>query len=148
MKTIMKFGIWGISFIIIFMAVMFYTNDDVKSHVYFSMAENYDDHGQYSKAIDFYSKFLLIEKNNYLGLLNRGVAYACSNDFEHAQQDFNSAIKQSKGDYRAFYNLGLLKINLKEYKEAYKIFEKCILLGYEKEKSSNNLQLCKKNMGD
>jgi tetratricopeptide (TPR) repeat protein len=92
---------------------------------YFLLANNYEEIHDYEKAIDYYSKILLTDKNERPEILyNRGAKYKKIGKYDEAINDFIACINCKKPDPKAYIALGVIKDELHEYEEAKKYFEK------------------------
>jgi tetratricopeptide (TPR) repeat protein len=92
---------------------------------YFLLANNYEQIHEYEKAIDYYSKILLLDKNERPEILyNRGAKYKKIGKYDEAIVDFITCINCKKPDPKAYIALGVIKDELCEYEEAKEYFEK------------------------
>ena len=80
----------------------------------------------YKKAIDFFSKSILIDHFQHKAFLNRGNAYAFLKNYEKAFQDYDQALKLKPSFSLVNFNKGKLYLDLKKHEEAKEYFEKCL----------------------
>ena len=93
------------------------------------MAEQFQEKGEYDKAISVYKKALEIQPENRTILINLGLAYEAKNDFNEAIKQYSEAIKANPKDDMAWVNLGNVLQKKEDTKNA--------LIAYQKAAESN-----------
>ncbi len=76
----------------------------LRTDLYYYMAEAYDKSGDYTGAIDTYSKILDADADAGVYML-RGQAYAQAGHYDQAESDLKIAIKKSKKSYKIYQEL-------------------------------------------
>ncbi len=102
----------------------------IKMYPYFieaynNMGEIYSIIGERDLAITAYSKALEIKKNDKV-LLNLGVEYYNSGQYDKALSYFNESLKQNINFHEANYYIGLTYYNLKDYVKSEKFLKKVV----------------------
>ena len=92
---------------------------------YNNIGEIYSRMGDSSQAISIYRKALDIERNHKL-LLNLGVEYYNSRDYETALEYFKESLKKKRDFLEGNFYSGMAFFNLKNLKKAEKFFVKVI----------------------
>lgn len=70
-----------------------------------NMGDAYYKKGQYEKAIESYSEYLILEPTHVKSLYNRGRAYQEIGEHEKAIEDFNRVIKEDPGNVNTILSL-------------------------------------------
>ncbi len=92
--------------------------------------------GDYTTAVQYFTKVIQARPDAFIVYQDRGVAYARLGDYEHAMTDFKTALKSAKhslGDKdprlaQIFYNMGVTFQAERKSKEAIDNYEKAIWL--------------------
>lgn len=100
---------------------------------------------QYNQSIEYYSRYIKKIRNNSIAFLERGNAYAFSNNIENAIKDFKKAILLDPKLAIAYNNLGSAKLDLgimennnEYFKDSIKEFDKAIELNQNYSKAFTN----------
>jgi tetratricopeptide (TPR) repeat protein len=96
-----------------------------KKELYFLLANNYEQIGNYDMAIKIYTEILRKDNNERPDILyNRGAMYKKIGRYDEAIIDFNNCIKCRTPDAKAFIALGVIKDEIGEEDEARELFLK------------------------
>ena len=79
-----------------------------KGVIYFEQGEQHFEQDSFRKAIQMYSKALLLRKDFTLAYISRGIAYERLEQFEKATADYNIALSQDPSIALLHNNLGWL----------------------------------------
>lgn len=118
-----------------------------KTRGYLHRGIAYRNSGQYDKAVQDFDKVISMEPQNSLNYLNRAMAHYLAKNYDKARADYNIVIKMGSGnsgldpkvqktlaklgvnmDYssQAYYGLGLIDYDQKNYQAALENFNKAI----------------------
>ena len=84
--------------------------------------------GNYSEAVDEYSKAIELNPNYALAYLNRGAAYQDLKQYSYAIRDYTRAIEINPVDADAYYNRGSVYDEMGQYSEAIQDLDKAVKL--------------------
>lgn len=104
----------------------------MKASVYYEKAEKYYSNGEYSQALNYFTKSYQLEENN--DCLNYlGCCYLELNDLVSACKIFKSLIKNCPDWERPLFNLGRLYLKQKKFKKALSYFQAALSLNCNNE---------------
>jgi tetratricopeptide (TPR) repeat protein len=72
------------------------------------IAKDYEQDGEYQKAIDAYKEALHRDSTQYMIHSNIAGEYICLNDYKDAKEELNIELEKHPGNYIAVFNLGLV----------------------------------------
>lgn len=98
------------------------------SHAYNNRGYEYDDRGDYEKAIADYTKAIQLKPDYAEAYNNRGISYSNRKQYDKAMDDYSKAIKLNPDYSIAYCNRAGIFIDYGMYKEALKDLRKAIKL--------------------
>ena len=93
---------------------------------WFKRGEEYENRGEYKKALEAYSKVIELNPNFVGGYNNRGTLYYRLGEYENALEDFNKVIELNPNFGWGYYNRGLTYYTVGKYEKALENFNKAI----------------------
>ncbi|MBM7625134.1 tetratricopeptide repeat protein [Sporohalobacter salinus] len=99
------------------------TDSDIKVAVYNNIAILYNRKQNLDKAIDYYTKAIKIDENDYLAHLNRGLTYIDMGEIDKALEDLNKCIVIDERRNIAYYKAHAF-YEQNKYKEALEVIKK------------------------
>lgn len=104
--------------------------------------------GDYTEAIEMYSKVIELDPEDINAHIQRGLALSISKDYDAAINDFNFVIEQ-KSDLAAVRNSrGSAYMKLKKYDKAVQDYNSVLTTDPKNVEAYNNRGWCKKHQGD
>lgn len=73
--------------------------------------------GNYKKALDFLTKHIIKNPNDYLAIIMRGECYFNLEEYERAEADFESALEINEDCSKCHYHLGLIYMYRREHEK-------------------------------
>ena len=114
--------------------------------LYNDIAVNFVNLEQFDKSIEYYTKEIEINPNDYLGYRNRALRYSYLKDYKKAEVDFTKAIELDSENDQNYYARGeFYSYDLEDYEKAITDFDKAIELNpsasniYERANNRYNL---------
>lgn len=105
--------------------------------------------GKFETALEFYTKAIGIDSNNYKGYHLRGNYYMqVERDFEKALTDFSKAININPNSYETILNIGVLYQSTKNYEKAIEYYDKVTEVYPKHPVPYYNRYLVYSNLGD
>ena len=93
-----------------------------KTEKYFlDAANNAYDQGDFTVALDNYSKAIEKKPNNFQTYLDRGITYSELDRFDEAIKDFNKCLSLSPKNDMAYFNIGYALFSKEKFTEALSI---------------------------
>jgi tetratricopeptide (TPR) repeat protein len=105
---------------------------------FFYKASEYEEQGQYIKALELYNKAIQLNLEYAVAYNNRGLIHLKQNNYAQAIVDFNKAIQLKPHDAITYYNLGLVYHEQKNYSQALIYYNKAIKISPYHSKIYNN----------
>ena len=96
---------------------------------YLLRGNDYDNLGQYEKAIKDYDEAIRLDPQRAVAYYNRGFTYDNLGQYEKAIQDYDEAIRLDPQDALAYYNRGVAYYQLGQQEQADRDFAKAQELG-------------------
>lgn len=94
-----------------------FTNKE-KSIAHYNIAVNFAKNDNFDKAIDEFTKAVLLDPNNYQAYYNLGVAYSKLNKYEDALNSYKQAVTLNPEDPNNYYNIAVCLSSLNKIDEA------------------------------
>ena len=95
---------------------------------FFADAVEYDNAGQYDKALVYYTMAIVENPHRPAPYISRGIVHAKLKQFANALADFNKAVKLAPNDYKGYYNRGLCFTEIGRYNMAINDFAHALKL--------------------
>jgi len=89
---------------------------------------DYQNNGQYDKALECFNKAIELDPKDYLGYVGRGEVYSEFVRYEEAIADFDTAIRLNPEDDEAYFEKGQVLEKLGDYESAVEYYSKAIEL--------------------
>ena len=92
----------------------------------YNLACDYEENGEYKKAIEILTEALKIVPNDIECYNNRGWDYFDIGDFQNAYRDFYKILEIEENNPAALYGIGFLYYEEQQYEKAIKLFDQVI----------------------
>ncbi len=102
---------------------------EIQSEIYYNAGFLHGELGQYSEAIDDYTRAISLEPDDPLAFVNRGIIHDYAGDLEAAISDYETAIEIDPRNYYAFNNRGIAYRGLGELERSIEDYDRAVMLG-------------------
>lgn len=98
-------------------------------------ADKLKNENEYNQAIDYYSKAIELDNQNYLTFFNKGICYEENGDKQKALEEYTNAIVLKSNHFNSYYCRGSVNYDLDNFQEALSDWQNAFKLNPENKSS-------------